>query len=178
MWAGREENKELCKGLVQNLICPLEQALSSGLIHTLSQWYWGISISELRGDGWINNCLQLVFHLVPSPILWSCTWSWSWTTAAFNLTNSTVLISGCPAKGAANPWSCFMWSLTVPQALGEAGAVAGSTALWCVCSRSQYQNGFVPAPRNLSLLTQAPFLPVNWVWQRKICTLLGQHTSH
>lgn len=45
IWAGREENKELCKGLVQDLICPLEQALSSRLIHILFQWYWGINIS-------------------------------------------------------------------------------------------------------------------------------------
>lgn len=39
IWAGREENKELRKGLVQDLICPLEQALSSRLIHILFQWY-------------------------------------------------------------------------------------------------------------------------------------------
>lgn len=37
MWAVREENKELCKGLVPDLICHLELTLSSGLIHVLSQ---------------------------------------------------------------------------------------------------------------------------------------------
>lgn len=37
MGAVREENKELCKGLVQDLIRHLELPLSSRLIHILSQ---------------------------------------------------------------------------------------------------------------------------------------------
>lgn len=36
-WAVREKNRNLCKGLVQDLACHLELILSSGLIHILSR---------------------------------------------------------------------------------------------------------------------------------------------